>query len=130
VPDAVFYLNVTPKILAERNFQKRGFLDYWESGMDIQRVGGMYDNFVKYQGKLHKVFQNLQREFNFYSIQGSRSPVSIAKEIRGRVEKILTASLIAEKAERAVRAEKANPAMAKDPFTMGADKNTPEIPAG
>jgi dTMP kinase len=99
VPDAVFYLNVSPRILAERNFQKRGYLDYWESGMDIQRVGGMYDNFIKYQARLHKVFQNLQREFSFYSVQGSRSPVSIAKEIRSRVEKILTSA--SEKAERA-----------------------------
>jgi dTMP kinase len=48
VPDAVFYLNVSPKILAERHFSKSGMLDYWESGMDIQRVGGMYDNFIKY----------------------------------------------------------------------------------
>jgi len=92
VPDAVFYLNTSPKILAERNFQKRGFLDYWESGMDIQRVGGMYDNFIKYQNRLHKVFQSLQREFNFYSVAGSRSPVSIAKEIRSRVEKIISTS--------------------------------------
>ncbi len=92
VPDAVFYLNTSPKVLAERNFQKRGFLDYWESGMDIQRVGGMYDNFIKYQNRLHKVFQALQREYGFYSIQGSRPALSIAKEIRARVEKILTAS--------------------------------------
>jgi dTMP kinase len=92
VPDAVFYLNTSPKVLAERNFQKRGFLDYWESGMDIQRVGGMYDNFIKYQNRLHKVFQTLQREFSFFSVQASRSPVSIAKEIRSRVEKILTSS--------------------------------------
>jgi len=92
VPDAVFYLNTSPKILAERNFQKRGFLDYWESGMDIQRVGGMYDNFIKYQNRLHKVFQALQREYGFYSIQGSRPSLSIAKEIRARVERILTST--------------------------------------
>jgi dTMP kinase len=98
VPDAVFYLNTSPKILAERNFQKRGFLDYWESGMDIQRVGGMYDNFIKYQNRLHKVFQTLQREYAFYSVAGSRSPVSIAKEIRARVEKILSAA--SEKSEK------------------------------
>ena len=89
-PDAVFYLNTSPKTLAERNFQKRGYLDYWESGMDIQRVGSMYDNFIKYQNRLHKVFLNLQREYGFLSVTASRSPLSIAKEIRARVEKILT----------------------------------------
>jgi hypothetical protein len=57
----------------------------------------MYDNFVKYQGRLHKVFQSLHREYGFYSIQAGRSMTSIAREIRGRVEKIL-ASNLAEKA--------------------------------
>jgi dTMP kinase len=93
VPDAIFYLNVSPKILAERHFSKSGMLDYWESGMDIQRVGGMYDNFIKYQGRLHKIFETLGKEYGFYTIQGSRSPVSVAREIRGRVEKILAANL-------------------------------------
>lgn len=79
-PDAVFYLNVTPKLLAERHFSKSGLLDYWESGMDVQRAGGMYDNFIRYQTKLHKVFEALQKEYKFNTIQGSRRPASIAKE--------------------------------------------------
>jgi dTMP kinase len=91
-PDAVFYLNTSPKTLAERNFQKRGYLDYWESGMDIQRVGSMYDNFIKYQNRLHKVFMTLQRDYEFYSVTASRSPFSIAKEIRAKVEKILSSA--------------------------------------
>lgn len=104
VPDAVFYLNVSPKILAERNFSKRGYLDYWESGMDIQRVGGMYENFIKYQARLHRVFESLQKEYGFQAIHGSRSSISIAKEIRGRVEKILNAS-----ADKAAPVEKITP---------------------
>jgi dTMP kinase len=107
-PDAVFYLNTSPKTLAERNFQKRGYLDYWESGMDIQRVGSMYDNFIKYQNRLHKVFLNLQREYGFHSVAASRSPISIAKEIRAKVEKILSSdrpSALAPK-EAAAPAEK------------------------
>jgi dTMP kinase len=118
VPDAVFYLNTSPKILAERNFQKRGFLDYWESGMDIQRVGGMYDNFIKYQNRLHKVFQTLQREYGFHSIAGSRSPVSIAKEIRARVEKILSAG--SEKSEKTV--EKITALQIKETVPVPAEK--------
>src|SRR5205814_73553 len=37
VPDAVFYLAVSPKILVERNLRKHSVLDYWESGMDMHR---------------------------------------------------------------------------------------------
>src|SRR6266571_5952833 len=35
VPDAVFYLKVSPEILVQRNFAKDFALDYWESGMDL-----------------------------------------------------------------------------------------------
>jgi dTMP kinase len=126
VPDAVFYLNTSPKILAERNFQKRGFLDYWESGMDIQRVGGMYDNFIKYQNRLHKVFQTLQREYGFYSLAGIRPMFSIAKEIRSRVEKILSAA--SEKTEKP--AEKAAAAPPREPGMPSVEKPAPmdEVP--
>jgi len=106
-PDAVFYLNVGPRILAERNFRKKGSLDYWESGMDIQRWGGMYDNFIKYQTRLHRVFEQLRKDYGFTAILGSRSPISIAKEIRAKVEKILAAASAAGKA--ADRTEKPAP---------------------
>jgi dTMP kinase len=108
VPDAVFYLNVNPKTLAERNFQKRGYLDYWESGMDIMRVGGMYENFIKYQGKLHRVFETLQKEFGFTTVHGGRSAFKIAKEIRNRIEKILSASSAAEKSAMALEISSVN----------------------
>jgi dTMP kinase len=48
VPYAVFYLDVTPKTLAERNLRKRGILDFWKSGMDIRRSGDMYECFIDY----------------------------------------------------------------------------------
>jgi len=34
-PDAVFYLNVPPEELVQRNIAKSAALDYWESGMDL-----------------------------------------------------------------------------------------------
>src|SRR3954447_10879349 len=49
VPDAVFYLEVTPKELIERNFAKTHALDYWESGMDLGLSTDMFDSFLKYQ---------------------------------------------------------------------------------
>lgn len=89
VPDAVFYLNVSPKALADRNFQKRGYLDYWESGMDIARVGDMYESFLKYQTRLHKTFKFLQREYAFTTLNGMRSVRAVHREIRDRVEKLI-----------------------------------------
>src|SRR5437667_838354 len=44
IPDAVFYLAVSPRILIERNLRKHTVLDYWESGMDKGRAKNMYDS--------------------------------------------------------------------------------------
>ena len=119
----VFYLSVmgAPKGLAERNFRKRGFLDYWESGMDIQRVGGMYDNFIKYQAKLHRIFEALQKEFGFTTIQGSRSVQSVFKEIKTRVEKILTAS----SAEKSAFAQEISAVSVESPALPDKDDDAP-----
>jgi dTMP kinase len=89
VPDAVFYITVGPHTLADRNFQKRGFLDYWESGMDIARAGDMYESFLKYQARLHKTFKFLQRDYGFTTLNGMKSVRAVHKEIRDRVEKLL-----------------------------------------
>src|SRR5215475_13831106 len=48
-PDAVFYLNVPPEELVQRNFAKNMALDYWESGMDIGLSRDMFDSFMQYQ---------------------------------------------------------------------------------
>ncbi len=91
-PDAVFYLNVSPRVLADRNFQKRGYLDYWESGMDIARAGDMFEGFLKYQNRIHRVFQGLHRDYGINILNGSRNVRAIHKEIRARVEKLLPAA--------------------------------------
>jgi dTMP kinase len=89
VPDAVFYLKVTPRNLAERNFRKNGMLDYWESGMDIQRSGDMYDCFIRYQRQMQKVFHGMQKIYGFEIINGNRSPQTISRELIAKIEGIL-----------------------------------------
>src|SRR6266481_2946299 len=57
VPDAVFYLNVSPEQLVQRNFAKNCALDYWESGMDLGLSRDMFDSFVQYQTAMAKIFK-------------------------------------------------------------------------
>jgi dTMP kinase len=57
IPDAVFYIAVSPEILVERNLRKHAALDYWESGMDMDRSRNMYDSFIQYQKKIQKQFK-------------------------------------------------------------------------
>ena len=47
VPDRVFYLDVWPRFLIERTFQKSSTLDYWESGMDIHLSRDIFASFLK-----------------------------------------------------------------------------------
>src|SRR3954466_12715701 len=65
VPDAVFYLNVSPEELVQRTFQKQMSLDYWESGMDVGLSRDMFDSFLKYQTLMEEQFMRLQSNYGF-----------------------------------------------------------------
>jgi dTMP kinase len=89
VPDAVFYLNVSPGLLVQRNFQKIQALDYWESGMDIGLSRDMFDSFLKYQALVETEFRRLQATYGFTIVNGERSIEEISAELQERVEKLL-----------------------------------------
>jgi dTMP kinase len=89
VPDAVFYLRVSPRLLAERTLEKNGTLDYWESGMDIGLHRDMFDSFVKYQNLMQAEFARLQQRYGFDVINGNRSVRTVAADLRSRLEQIL-----------------------------------------
>jgi dTMP kinase len=89
VPNAVFYLAVSPKILVERNLRKHAVLDYWESGMDMHRSSDMYGSFIEYQRLIQKEFKAMQEHYGFETINGNRSPRAIQNELRGKIEVVL-----------------------------------------
>jgi len=90
IPDAVFYLNVSPEQLVQRNFAKNQALDYWESGMDLGLSREMFDSFLKYQGLMARQFQRLQAIYGFHIIDGNRSPEQINAELKRKIEAVLT----------------------------------------
>ncbi len=89
IPDAVFYLGVSPRLLAERNFRKNAVLDYWEAGMDIRRTGDMYENFVRYQRQIQKEFRSMDSMYDFETINGNRSPRTIYRDLLAKIERLL-----------------------------------------
>jgi dTMP kinase len=90
VPDAVFYLNVSPAQLVERNFAKNAALDYWESGMDLGLSREMFDSFLKYQDLMSVEFKRLQSIYGFTIVDGNRSPDEISAELQGKILDIMT----------------------------------------
>ncbi|MDB6063869.1 MAG: Thymidylate kinase [Pedosphaera sp.] len=90
VPDAVFYLNVSPEQLVQRNFAKNSALDYWESGMDLGLSREMFDSFLKYQGLMAQEFKRLQSNYGFTIVDGDRSPDEINSELQRKIEAVLS----------------------------------------
>jgi dTMP kinase len=82
-PDAVFYLNVSPEQLVQRN------LDFWESGMDLGLSVDMFDSFLEYQRRMAKQFQHLQKTYDFTIVDGARSAEEINADLRAKIETIL-----------------------------------------
>lgn len=89
VPDAVFYLQVSPEELVQRNFAKKHALDYWESGLDLGLSRDMFDSFVKYQTMMVEQFQRLQRTYGFTIVDGNRPVDVINRELQHKIESVL-----------------------------------------
>ena len=93
VPDAVFYLNVSPEELVQRNFAKNHALDYWESGMDIGLSRDMFDSFLKYQSLMEKQFQRLQSTYDFTIVDGQSPRGSDQRRTAPKIEQLLKGRL-------------------------------------
>ena len=89
VPDAVFYLKVSPEVLVQRNFAKDFALDYWESGMDLGLSRDMFDSFLKYQALMAKQFERLQATYGFSILDGDLSPEDINAELQQKTQQVL-----------------------------------------
>ena len=89
IPDAVFYLEVAPEELVQRNLSKNATLDYWESGMDLGLSRDMFDSFLKYQGRIMEKFDRLRRLYDFEIVDGSRSPGEITADLRRHIEAVI-----------------------------------------
>lgn len=90
VPDAVFYLQVSPEELVQRNFAKNHALDYWESGLDLGLSRDMFDSFVRYQHLMAETFQRLQRTYGFTIVDGNRPVDVLSRELQHKIESVLT----------------------------------------
>ena len=88
-PDAVFYLEVEPEELVQRNLSKNATLDYWESGMDLGLSRDMFDSFVQYQTGMHAAFRHLQKTYDFTIVNGNRPVDQVNGELRKKISAVL-----------------------------------------
>lgn len=91
VPDVVFYLKVSPRVLVERTFEKSPTLDYWESGMDMGISRDMFESYIKYQRLIAAEFKRLASVYTFDVVNGDRTVRAIAQELQAKTEAVLAA---------------------------------------
>lgn len=89
VPDAVFYLQVKPRKLALRTFEKGATLDFWESGMDLGLSRDMYESFLKYQAMMQRQYSQMQRRYGFQIIDANRGVTSVQRDLRDGIGPLL-----------------------------------------
>ena len=90
VPDAVYFIMASSRNLVERTLSVHHKMDYWESGMDLGISRDWYDSFVRYQRKLRNEFKKLQEKYGFEMIDANRFIDVVQKDLRARVEMVLT----------------------------------------
>ncbi len=88
VPDVVFYLRADVDTLATRIAHGRGF-EYWESGMDIRCADNLYDSFCVYQTRLIEQFDQMADEYQFVTIDATRSIPAIQDDLKQQIRKVL-----------------------------------------
>lgn len=89
IPDVVFYLRVSPRLLVERNFQKQPTLDYWESGMDLGLSPNMFESFIRYQRLTQREFAAMQERSGFQVVDGNRSVGSVSYQLKRGISALL-----------------------------------------
>lgn len=88
MPHAVLYLkvgteNLIPRVLARRSF------DYWESGMDFQEESDLYRSFVRYQGRLLRVFDELAAREGFVVIDANRAIDKVFGDLKLQISDVV-----------------------------------------
>jgi dTMP kinase len=89
VPDAVFYFDVSTQTLVDRTLYAHGSLDYWESGMDVGLSRDWFGSFVRYQRRMRQEFKELQKKYEFETINANRALSTIHRDLKTRVLRVL-----------------------------------------
>ncbi len=92
-PDLVFYLDMPVDVLLKRIIGTTG-LDFYESGRDVGFSTDFYKSFEIYQKKCLEQYNNMKSEYNFISIDGTKSIKEIHKFMNDEVQKILNSGVL------------------------------------
>lgn len=89
-PSLVFYLDVEPRELLRRVFEKNMTLDYYESGEDIGLSDDLLESFLLYQQKIKQEFIRMQKSYGIIPINGNRPIESVNLDLQKKIDQFLT----------------------------------------
>ena len=92
-PDLVFYLDMPVDVLLKRIIGTTG-LNYYESGRDVGFSTDFYKSFEIYQNKCLEQYETMKTEYNFISIDGTKSVNEIHTIMNNEVQKILDSGVL------------------------------------
>jgi dTMP kinase len=84
-PDLVVFLEARPEILLHRAISKYGYLDFWESGMDLCLSRDLFESFFLYQDRLSREFEWMAKEYRFHRVDANRAP----DQVHGDVQRLV-----------------------------------------
>lgn len=93
-PDLIFYLDMPVDVLLKRIIGTTG-LDFYESGRDVGFSTDFYKSFEIYQNKCLEQYDKMKTEYNFISIDGTKSIKDIHKIMNDEVVKLLESGILA-----------------------------------
>ena len=70
-------------------------LDFYESGRDVGFSTDFYNSFEIYQNKCLEQYNKMKSEYNFISIDGTKSIQDIHKIMNEEVQKLLSSGILA-----------------------------------
>ncbi len=89
VPHVTFYLRAPVEEILARVVRGQSYFNYWESGMDVPYGRGLYESFIRYQGKLVEVLDSMAEPYGFAVVDANRPPDEIFRELRLQIEQLL-----------------------------------------
>ncbi len=92
-PDLIFYLDMPVDVLLKRIIGTTG-LNYYESGRDVGFSTDFYKSFEIYQNKCLQQYEKMKAEYNFISIDGTKSIEEIHSIMNKEVQRILDSGVL------------------------------------
>jgi len=92
-PDLVVFLDARSEILLHRAISKYGYLDFWESGMDLCLSRDLFESFFLYQDRLSREFEWMGREYHFHRVDANRAPEQVHVDVQRLVAPLYGATV-------------------------------------